>query len=471
MQDQDEARQISEQALDSSEIKECLNDINKLMNALQQQTNHILASNKLFFKEQNVRFGYTAQYDLVILAYYGIIKRLMEIIYQNSSPQVQSKLYPLVNFGSESVLGSRMYVEDSAWEFVKSQKLSDRIVVIRMPLDGMNNIMHYLPMMIHEVFHYSAPRDRNGRNKLLTQFAVYQLLKEVWSDFFQQAMEVAAESDGDGNPFDKGLDRDGAEYIFLCRMEPALYELIDRREDAIFQGIQSRSLVQSADAPVLRSWFKDALAAWLFTVPSSALDSAIELPEFADLLDDILASAASALCALDMEAVPESPGAELFSKAAGILLEWMESVSISQDIMRQASDLYEQNIMERFLEQLDEVFPDFAMATLTDMSAAGYLLQIAMNLDMQLDHPQPTVGLRFGMFCSIGYWNAARVLKRALRMRWRRSYQHLRGCTAPPAGCLQGRAGLMPVKWVTRLRNGAVASGKCIVLMRATGSN
>lgn len=388
----DQATQLCE----SLDIKSYLNDINKLMNALQQQTNHILASNKLFFKEQNVRFGYTAQYDLVIFAYYGIIKRLVEIIYQNSSPQTQSKLYPLVNFGAESVLGSRMYLEDSACEFLKSQKLSDRIVVIRMPLDGMNNIMHYLPMMIHEVFHYSTPKDRNGRNRLLAQFAVYQLLKEVWFDFFQQALDAVAEDDRSGEQF--RLARDSAEHIFLCRLEKALYALIDKKGGAIFQGIQGRNLVKGADAPILRSWFEDALADWLFVPPPDPAKNVVdELSAFADLLDDILSSVDSALCGTNGEAVLEGPGTELFSKAASILLERMKSGDILQDIMSRASDLYRQDIIERFLEQLDEVFPDYAMVSLTDMPVAGYLLQIAMNLDMQLDRPLPTVGLRFGI--------------------------------------------------------------------------
>ena len=399
---EDQTTQLHE----SADIKGYLNDINKLMNALQQQTNHILASNKLFFKEQNVRFGYTAQYDLVISAYYGIIKRLMEIIYQGSSPRIQSKLYPLVNFGSESVLGSRMYVEDSALEYARSRHLNDRIVVIRMPLDGMNNIMHYLPMMIHEAYHYSAPVDRNGRNKLLAQFAVYQLLREVWVDLFQQAMRAVVKEDGDADKFHLAIE--SAEHILLCRIEPVLYDLIDRRGGVIFQGIQAWNLVKGSDAPILRSWFEKALVEWLFLPPDPTKSAGVELPAFAGLLDEVIPALDSALREPDGKEVLAGPGTELFAKAADKLLEQMKSDGISQDIMLRASDLYEKDTIERFLEQLDEVFPDCAMVSLTDMPVAGYLLQIAMNLDMQLDRPLQTVGLRFGMLL---HWLLAPAVK------------------------------------------------------------
>ena len=83
---QNESGELSA-SLKEQETKNALTDINKLMEALQQQTNHISASNKLFFKEQDIHFGYTAQHDLVIHAYYGIIKRLMKLIYRTQVPR------------------------------------------------------------------------------------------------------------------------------------------------------------------------------------------------------------------------------------------------------------------------------------------------------------------------------------------------------------------------------------------------
>lgn len=44
--------------------------IEGLIRALHKQTSHISTSNKLFFREQETHFGYTAQHDLVLHAYY-----------------------------------------------------------------------------------------------------------------------------------------------------------------------------------------------------------------------------------------------------------------------------------------------------------------------------------------------------------------------------------------------------------------
>lgn len=412
-----------EQGLEEDEIQHHLTDINGLMEAIQQQTNHISASNKLFFKEQDIRFGYTAQHDLVIHAYYGIIKRLMEIIYQNSDPRFQSKLYPLVNFRPVNVLESQMFIEESAVAFQNEQKLSNRIVVTYMPLDGMNNIMHYLPMMIHEIYHYSAPLDRNGRNRLLAQFAVYQLLKEVWAKLFAQTLTKLQKEEKERQDknsqaakqqyeYQQKLASDAAEHIFLRETERALYRVIDQRGENIFCGIQRYSVVD-ASVPVLRTWFKEALENWLLAFPGSDEEIAAgELPSFNDLLVPVLAEVVSSIQReknrLEGMLGPLGPGEQLFCNAADDLLRQTKSFGIYQVLMEAMDRIYHGQVVEQCLEQLDEVFPDCAMVTLTDMPVSGYLLQIALNLDMQFNSPRKTVNLRFGVLL---HWMLSRQMK------------------------------------------------------------
>ena len=58
-----------------------LTQIEDLSNILKQQVAHIVESSKLFFEVPNSNMGYTAQFDLILHAYYGFVKEFISNAY------------------------------------------------------------------------------------------------------------------------------------------------------------------------------------------------------------------------------------------------------------------------------------------------------------------------------------------------------------------------------------------------------
>ena len=267
-----------EQEEEWKNARESLKGIRKLMQALNQQTSHITASGKLFFKEQEVHFGYTAQHDLVIHAYYDIIKHLIQQIYSYTDVNIQSRLYPLVNFCPEDIISSQIYTEESADIFLQDYKktgnlqLRPRVMAIHIPLDGMDNLMHYLPMLIHEVYHYAAPRDRQKRNLILAKIVIYQTLRRIFLYMFSGMLSEYLKNEG------KGIVMDSETFRELQKQwqeiaGPALYKVLQEKEEAVYDGLKSNFFwnegVSECDdklkevVPVLRNWFTIWLQNWL----------------------------------------------------------------------------------------------------------------------------------------------------------------------------------------------------------------
>ena len=80
-----------------------------LCNVLQQQVNHIAESSKLFFEVPNSSIGYTAQFDLVLHAYYGIVKKMLSQIYSINRKSWQYTLIPVINFTNTPKIKSDMF--------------------------------------------------------------------------------------------------------------------------------------------------------------------------------------------------------------------------------------------------------------------------------------------------------------------------------------------------------------------------
>ena len=324
----------------------------------------------------------------------------------------------MINFRPGNVPNSQMFIEESFDEFLKTRELSNRIIVIYMPLDGMSNIMHYLPLMIHEMYHYAAPLNRDGRNQILAKFSVYQLLKATWSTLFEQATQLVIKKEKlvqvDKDEIE--LIKIKAERIFLREIEEELYKLIDEKGEAIYRSIQNKCSI-SAPGQTLRSWFKNWMEEWFFCTPESSehANSASVfvtdyIPSFSDLLVPVLEYVANHLgeVRLQIEAKGRelTPDEQIFCAATTLLLEWAEEKdSFYQAMIETADHLHHDSFLDQLLEQLDEVFPDCAMVVISKMSVPGYLLQIALNLDVLFSSPRKEVNLRFGMLI---YWMMCR---------------------------------------------------------------
>ena len=139
-------------------LKRLLKRCTFMGNLLQQQVEHILESSKFSFTSPNSNMGYTAQFDLMMHMYYGIIKALILGAYKFRNNSWQYPLVPVVTFTNEPEIGSSMlYTADNSIE-------SNRLIQFRVPSDAWAKPMFYLPYLVHEVYHYVTPYDRGHRN-------------------------------------------------------------------------------------------------------------------------------------------------------------------------------------------------------------------------------------------------------------------------------------------------------------------
>lgn len=399
-----------------------LQGISSLIQALHQQTSHISASSKLFFKEQDIHFGYTAQHDLVLHAYYDIIKRLLESIYSYTNVRIQSKLYPLVNFCPEYRISSEIYTEESAQGFLKDNKDADvlklrpRVMVIHIPLDGMDNLMHYMPMLVHEVYHYAAPRDREKRNRTLAKITIYQILRYGFGMEYRERLAKLKKENSDTVT----LPEQDMEKRWQKRIDDALFDLLETKENEIFEGIKKLFFVSenegredrrfAEEAPVLRNWFIQWLKNWLNDIPGRAKGKKRDIKfertekdgyeDFGDILPDVFRAVEAGLQDEISAGTYSSGGGgaqddkaeNYFVQAVSSFLEGIRLYRENDDaelltaIYRKAVGGYvnEEKDYDIQLKQLDEIFPDIAMVVLMKMPASGYMLQIALDLDKQM---------------------------------------------------------------------------------------
>lgn len=391
-----------------------LDNIRELINSLNQHTNHISASNKLFFREQMTHFGYTAQHDLVIHAYYDIIKRLIRDIYSYTDNSVQSRLYPIVYFHSDDRITSKIYVEESEQDYRKESltgggmDMPSRIMVIHIPIDGMDNLLHYLPMVVHEVYHYASPKDRRLRNRILAKAVTFQVLRTSLSQAF---MEQAAACPG----ITSMEQQRQIEKQFQNLIDPVLYKVVNAKEEAIYAGIifnlrdsETEDKYVIPEKRILRNWFLVRMTNWLNDCKSreekvshTELGQKV-LMNYSDIFHEVLAELITELDrTVKSPNIDASVSSKIYKKLLLSLTERVKTaigeleskdpdlVLAPDSLIQRMGELSYKYVTEnrnlnKLLEQFDELFPDIAMAAYTRMPASGYMLQVALDLDKQL---------------------------------------------------------------------------------------
>lgn len=149
-----------------------------IVNALSNSMQAASQIDRLCFEEQQSHFQNTGAYHKVLMAYYGIIKDILELIYSikrdNGNPQ--AVLIPLLSFGQTPIIYSNsfnsFYGDNQA-----------KLICITMPYQALTNVPKYISMLTHELFHYSAPPNRDTRNReagrCLTAIAFQQFLNAI----------------------------------------------------------------------------------------------------------------------------------------------------------------------------------------------------------------------------------------------------------------------------------------------------
>lgn len=150
----------------------------EIMNAI---SNSVLAASQidqLCFEEQQSHLQNTGAYHKILQVYYGLVKDILQLIY--SIPRTKDNreplLIPLLSFGHTPIIFSKSYQSYFHGE-------AANLVCITLPYQALGNIPKYIGILLHELFHYSIPADRNGKNRAaglcLAAVALRQFINEV----------------------------------------------------------------------------------------------------------------------------------------------------------------------------------------------------------------------------------------------------------------------------------------------------
>ena len=433
MQSQARDKGAEEQLAD----QQFVSGINELMRSIRRQTSHISTSGKLSFREQETHFGYTAQHDLVLHAYFGIVKHLMEVIYDYSDKRVQSVLFPIVDFQPGDHIESEIYFEESAESYAQASLIDDsapselyaRIMAVHVPLDGMNNLMYYLPMMVHEVFHYAAPWNRTERNQLLAEMMVYRALEHGLARVFDSvsAQQLNIMQKAKNQKLEKPVQEEILGILrrfFSEAAVSAVKDTVKQNREPIWEGVSVAFFAEEAaglsdarrstlrNGEILRSWFVRWLGNWLIDSAygedeSDDKGTRMAMLGLSDLFEPLFTNLQLKLemfdpneirkeALLDIPLTPEETKT-LYAESVGEIQTQLaetlnadstefeeDNQAFGQQYLIAVQEYVESNAYQEDLKNLDELFPDVAMARLTRMPAAGYLLQIALDMDKKM---------------------------------------------------------------------------------------
>ena len=143
-----------------SEAKRSFDGIfTQIMSALSNSMQAGSQIDRLYFEEQQSHLQNTGAYHKILMAYYGIVKDILGLVYEieRDEGSRQPLLIPLLTFGYTSIVCS-----DAFESFYEGRPA--RLVCITMPYQALTNTAKYIGPLVHEIFHYSTPSRRDSKN-------------------------------------------------------------------------------------------------------------------------------------------------------------------------------------------------------------------------------------------------------------------------------------------------------------------
>ena len=120
---------------------------------------------------------YSGSHNDLLKMYYGIISAIFKLGFSMSRKNADSQhpIYFAVNFESTISIHSRMFTMNGSRE---------RFVIFFLPSDNLYNYPKMIPNLIHEVFHYIAPYDREKRaDDILKSIVIRILMESIYQAF------------------------------------------------------------------------------------------------------------------------------------------------------------------------------------------------------------------------------------------------------------------------------------------------
>jgi len=206
----------------------------ELINNFKQQIYHLSQSNRTFLEFPTCHIRYTGQQDYLLHAYFGIIKKILQIVYLTHERNTQSELIPLITVDVVPIVNSTLHYEGK-------NSTEARVMNLNIPNDIMFDFPRGAYYLVHELYHYVAPYDRLHRNKLLTCIMLTEIiLRQVNRTFESMLRNEIIGLDRDlKKQIDEGL-HDFMSYIVLY-LRDIVWKYIDENYNSISQKIEELS--------------------------------------------------------------------------------------------------------------------------------------------------------------------------------------------------------------------------------------
>lgn len=168
--------------------KGALQNINDLLSDFERQISHIAESNNLILGTPTCQFRYSGQNNLTLYSYFGIIKNILQSIYENQKVCSQAEIIPLIVADIVPIIKSSLFID-------YNNKDDARIITINLPMMSLYDPVCYYPYFLHEIAHYVVPKDRNIRNRILGCLISVEMFGSVCKEIIIQKQELETEGE------------------------------------------------------------------------------------------------------------------------------------------------------------------------------------------------------------------------------------------------------------------------------------
>lgn len=212
-----------------------------LLQRLRQQILHITEAGKLSFDEPSLHIASTAEYDLLFHMFYGAVKDILACIYDRPSGPTQasqSKLIPIIQFELTPIVKSILYYD--------IPEIQNRIVDISIPYDAWGEPNVYIAYLVHELYHYVAPFNRNLRNDIFAKFIITEIVVNAFECMVQDKIDTFLYSWPDSSDVQKGSTSEKhkakQEHVLRSNMENALVIVSTEFRTQLFQFVANKNI-------------------------------------------------------------------------------------------------------------------------------------------------------------------------------------------------------------------------------------
>lgn len=152
-------------------------DIKNICEIYVQMIYHIAQSRRTVFIVPSCHLRYMGQYDMILHAYYGWEKYLLDLAYSLPHKNgTQPFLVPILTIDVIPEIHTNIY---KLPQHYRSEERISNIFSINMPLGAMTDFLRYALTMCHETAHLIIPFDRDRRNQVFGMLFFSELVSSL----------------------------------------------------------------------------------------------------------------------------------------------------------------------------------------------------------------------------------------------------------------------------------------------------